>query len=458
MHGNSPQGPSKPFAKTMPPRSAGRYCTFGRICHRGHGASGAVALWEFHDHNMRRVRHRQRRVAAREEKTLTLTRSPYSCGMVALAGTGGHPEAFCKAIATEAEAMGGGFAFIFHSPRLYSPGELAAALRRHAPSVAHACCTTAGEITPEGLQDGQAIAMILPASHFTVVTTLIEDVTNAGMESITARVEMARHALAQACKPEGARTFAVCLIDGMCYSEEAVTSAIHWGLDDIPLIGGSAGDDLNFHETPIIHDGHVHTGAAVIALVATDVPFHIFKTDNFVPTQKKLVVTASDPDHRIVHELNAAPAAAEYAQAIGMDPQSLSPLSFATHPVVVRVGGEYYCRSIQKVNEDGSLSFFCAIDDGVVLTVAEPTGMVETTRQALNDVAAQLKGIDVVLGFECTHRRLDAQNRQIIRDVSELYRTNNVIGFATYGEQFRSMHLNQTFTGVAFGAMREAAG
>ncbi|MFP1630359.1 FIST N-terminal domain-containing protein [Zhengella sp. ZM62] len=396
-------------------------------------------------------------VAAREDKALTLTRSPYSCGMVALAETGGHPDAFCEAIAGEAKAMGGAFAFIFHSPRLFPARELAASLRRLAPGVAHACCTTAGEITPDGLQDGQAIAMLLPARHFAVVTTVIEDVTNAGMESITARVEMARHALQQAGKPKDAHTFAVCLIDGMCYAEEAVTSAIHWGLDDIPLIGGSAGDDLNFQETTIIHEGRVHKRAAVIALVATDVPFHIFKTDNFVPTQKKLVVTASDPDHRIVHELNAAPAASEYAQAIGMDPESLSPLSFATHPVVVRVGGEYYCRSIQKVNEDGSLSFFCAIDDGVVLTVAEPTGMVETTRQALSDVARQLDGIDVVLGFECTHRRLDAQNRQIIRDVSELYRSNNVIGFATYGEQFRSMHLNQTFTGVAFGSLREAA-
>ena len=40
-------------------------------------------------------------------------------------------------------------------------------------------------------------------------------------------------------------------------------------------------------------------------LVATDVPFHVFKTENFVPTDEKLVVTASDPDRRIVHEFNA---------------------------------------------------------------------------------------------------------------------------------------------------------
>ena len=40
--------------------------------------------------------------------------------------------------------------------------------------------------------------------------------------------------------------------------------------------------------------------------------------------------------------------------------------------------------------------------------------------------------------------------------MSELYRDNNVIGFGTYGEQYRSMHLNQTLTGIAFG-LRQAA-
>jgi hypothetical protein len=29
------------------------------------------------------------------------------------------------------------------------------------------------------------------------------------------------------------------------------------------------------------------------------------------------------------------------------------------------------------------------------------------------------------------------------------------VGFGTYGEQYRSMHLNQTFTGIAFGPTRQ---
>ena len=93
-----------------------------------------------------------------------------------------------------------------------------------------------------------------------------------------------------------------------------MTSAIHWGLDDIPLIGGSAGDDLKFETTTTdLATASVASDCAIIVLIATEIPFHVFKTENFVPTDEKLVVTASDPDHRIVREFNATNAAEEYA-------------------------------------------------------------------------------------------------------------------------------------------------
>lgn len=236
----------------------------------------------------------------------------------------------------------------------------------------------------------------------------------------------------------------------MSFSEESVTAALHWGLDDIPLLGGSAGDDMAFSSTTLILDGEAGRDCALLLLVETTVPFHIFKTDNFIPTGHKLVVTRSDPDRRIVHEFNAAPAAQEYARAIGKCAHTLSPLSFASHPLVVRVGGEYFCRSIQKMNEDGSLSFFCAIDDGIVLTVAEPAGMAKTTGTAFETVRQTIGEIDLILGFDCVLRQIDAENRQAKRHLSQLYTNNNVIGFNTYGEQYLSMHLNQTLTGIAF--------
>jgi len=359
-------------------------------------------------------------------------------------------DAFAKAIAAEAAAIDASFALVFFSQSLVDAAALAAALRTHAPGLRHAGCSTAGEITPQGLEEGRVLAMLLPASAFSATTTMIDNLSTMGMDRITSTVETLRRSL-PAIEGDDRRTFALCFIDGLSYAEEAVTSAIHWGLDDIPLIGGSAGDDLKFETTRLICDGRVASDSAVVVLVATHIPFHVFKTDNFVPTDEKLVVTASDPDHRIVREFNADVAAREYAASVGIVPETLTPMSFASHPVVVKVGGEYYCRSIQKMNPDGSLSFFCAIDDGVVLSLAQPKGMVETTRAALREVELRLGGIDMILGFDCVLRRLDAENRQVRRDISELYRDHRVIGFGTYGEQYRSMHLNQTFTGIAFG-------
>ncbi|MEO1143162.1 MAG: hypothetical protein AAFW66_12595, partial [Pseudomonadota bacterium] len=56
-----------------------------------------------------------------------------------------------------------------------------------------------------------------------------------------------------------------------------------------------------------------------------------------------------------------------------------------------------------------------------------------------------------VLGFDCVLRQIDARNRQVTHRISKIYEENNIIGFNTYGEQYQSMHLNQTLTGVAFG-------
>ncbi|WP_246671241.1 FIST N-terminal domain-containing protein [Mesorhizobium sp. 8] len=386
--------------------------------------------------------------------TLACSRTRYACGLTALTTDEPDMDAFAQAIAAEAAAIDAAFALVFFSQSLVDAANLAAALKAHAPGLRHAGCSTAGEITPQGLEEGHVLAMLLPAPAFSAACTMIDDLSTVGMDRITSEVENLRRTLPKASGPER-RTFALCFIDGLSYAEEAVTSAIHWGLDDIPLIGGSAGDDLKFETTRLICDGRVATDSAVIVLVDTPIPFHVFKTDNFVPTDEKLVVTASDPDHRIVREFNAANAAGEYAASVGIVPETLTPLSFASHPVVVRVGGEYYCRSIQKMNTDGSLSFFCAIDDGVVLSIAQPKGMVETTRAALDDVEQRLGGIDMILGFDCVLRRLDAENRQVRRDISELYRDRRVVGFGTYGEQYRSMHLNQTFTGIAFGPTRQ---
>ena len=366
-------------------------------------------------------------------------------------------DAFIERVSVEAAASKACFVLFFYSRSLFDSARMAASIGRRLPGLAHAGCTTAGEITPEGLHEGQAVALLFPECSFAAAGTLLKDISTSDIKSVSAGVDALRRAFTAVPGRSQANVFAICLIDGLSFSEESVTSAIHWELEDIPLVGGSAGDELKFEKTNLIWNAGVHADSAIVILFATDIPFRTFKTDNFVATESKLVVTASDPGRRVVHEFNAACAAEEYAGVVGLLPKDLTPLSFASHPTVVRVGGEYFCRSIQKSNADGSLSFFCAIDNGIVLSIARAVDLVESTDAALKDIETRLGGTDVILGFDCVLRRLDAVNRQAVRGLSEVYRKNHVLGFGTYGEQYQSMHLNQTFTGIAFGHRRQAA-
>lgn len=313
-------------------------------------------------------------------------------------------------------------------------------------------CSTAGEITPLGMMQGSVVAIAFPSAGFRVHTGLIDDVRHLSVER-AARIVRDLKSKVQCASGNGLkdRVFAMLMVDGLSNAEEPLIAAIYWAMNDISLVGGSAGDNLSFENTSIIHGGAALQASAVLVLVECDVPFHVFKTQNFEPTPTKLVVTAADPQNRIVYELNAEPAAREYATAIGLMPDDLGPFSFASYPLVVKIGGDYYCRSIRNMNRDRSLSFFCAIDEGLVFTVATPTDIVAATEKALESVSQQIGGIDFVLGFDCVLRRLDAETRQVRHKVEEVYKQNNIVGFHTYGEQYNAMHLNQTLTGIAFG-------
>lgn len=319
-------------------------------------------------------------------------------------------------------------------------------------------CSTAGEIAPTGMMQGGLVLIAFPTTGFRVLSDVIEGIGQHGVERANGVVRKLKSQLTGSeNRSLAGRVFALILLDGLSNAEERLVAAVHWAIDDVQLIGGSAGDGLEFNRTSLIHNGRALEGGAILIMVESDVPFRVFKSQNFEPTGTKLVVTAADTENRVVHELNAEPAAREYASAIGLMPDDLGPFSFASYPLVVKVGGDYYCRSIRNMNPDGSLTFFCAIDEGLVFTVARPQDILSATGRVLGDIDESLGGIDLVLGFDCILRRLDAENRQLRHEVDALYRKYRVVGFHTYGEQFNAMHLNQTLTGIAFGRRETAA-
>jgi hypothetical protein len=349
------------------------------------------------------------------------------------------------------------FAVIFCSPQ-YETGTIAAAVRHHFGDTPVFGCTTAGEIAPFGYINGGVCGIGFPREDFIVASALFEGLANFELAATIEKTRAAiaeRDRLAAATFPRGGavpRGFALLLIDGLSVREEQVVSAIATVLGDTPLLGGSAGDDMNFRCTWILYGGAFVTDAAALLLITTTRRFSVFKTEHFVHTDQKVVVTGADPAARVVTELNAEPAAYEYARMVGQAGTPPTPMIFAAHPLMVRVGGLYHVRSIQKVNDDNSLTFFCAIDVGLVLTIARSVDVVQDLRNLFARLKEEVGEPDLIIGCDCVLRNLEIEQRQLKPIVSELFVRNGVIGFCTYGEQFNSMHVNQTLTGVAIGA------
>lgn len=318
-------------------------------------------------------------------------------------------------------------------------------------------CTTAGELSPAGYVEHSISGISFHGDAFNVETIPIDDVQSLSVENsafIGERVSQVRKKRERL--GETAKCFSILLIDGLSGREEVVAGLLSKYLLEIPLVGGSAGDDLLFRRTYVYSGGRFLPNAAVLVLVTTTLPFEVFKAQHFRETDKKVVITASDPETRTVYEIDGERATESYAQALGLDVAGFGPQVFSRHPLMLRVGNDYYVRSIQKANPDGSLSFFCAIDDGLVLTLAEPENFVQTLERLFGNIRSRFESVDCSLIFECVLRRLEvlAMSEERKKKIVEIFRENSSIGFHTYGEQFGSLHINQTVTGVVFGKPR----
>ena len=316
-------------------------------------------------------------------------------------------------------------------------------------------CTTAGEIGPAGYRGKSLSGMSFPAGACTAVAGGID-----GLQSfeIGSGRDFAQGLLGRLEKlaptADARNSFGLLLIDGLSLREEPVTHALQDGLGSIHMVGGSAGDDLKFERTWVFHDGAFHTDSAALLLVTTEFPFRIVKTQHFVSDGERLVVTEVDAARRVVKEINGLPAIEEYGRIVGVPAADLMPSHFAAWPVVVVIDGTDFVRSIQHANPDGSLTFYCAIDEGVVLRVAHGKDLLARLEDTIDELRLDLGELQAMLVCDCILRNLEATRDGSKDAVGDLFMRNNAVGFSTYGEQYGGMHVNQTLTGIAIGGGR----
>lgn len=323
---------------------------------------------------------------------------------------------------------------------------VADALVKALPSTSVFGCTTAGQITPNGYENSALLIISFPLAHFRCSSALIGPLKSM---SIANTAQQAATLSKRFTKSANWNRLALVIADGTSKQEDVLVAALEAGLGDIPVFGGSAGNGLSFESTFVFHEGDFHENAAMLILIETDMEFAGIGFDHFLPTDKHMVVTQAEPDERLVQEINGSPAAEEYARLVGCRVEELSPRIFAENPVLVRNGNAWHVRAIQQVVDGQYLSFLSAIDDGLMLTLGRGKEILRTLDAGLTMDRSGDRP-DIILGFDCVLRKLEIEQKNIVSEASTILAKHRVLGFNTYGEQHRGVHVNQTFVGVAF--------
>lgn len=370
-----------------------------------------------------------------------------------------HPsgkDAFAEATAEWDASFQPDVVFLFVSTQ-QSADAVAAAAKTAFPNAVIVGCTSTGESLGGEHSNGAVAVAAIRTPAIRWASVCVPNLDGLSRESIGDATRTLFESLdVDADNLEPHKLFCVNFIDGLRLKEEEFCAHLTEALDGVAFVGGSAGDDLAFRETRVIFGGESHTNAAVLVMgrAEHESAFEIIKHQHFTRSPKRMVITKCVPAERRVVEIDGYPAAEAYARAIGLHVDSASlkdALAEAAflQPVMIAVENEIYVRSVQAVDDDGSLRFYCAIEEGMVMEVADHHDMAEHLRR---DFAPKhQKKARFMLTCNCILRALEAKAQglhptldAVLQDVSEAS-----IGFDTYGEQLDGLHMNQTLVALA---------
>jgi hypothetical protein len=355
-------------------------------------------------------------------------------------------------LAAELEASDASAVLLFCSGE-YALGPLGAAIARtfRAPVMA---CTADGQVGANGFERGGISGVSLTSSDLGMRPHLLSPLTLCQSQAVSLARDQAKRAAAS----PGTRGFGVLLVDGLSYGEEYVASALYEAFGNIPIVGGSAAASRNHPRPAVYHDGCFVHDAAVLALFETkSLVFETFVSQHFVPSETKLVVTLADPDRRLVYELNGEPAARAYAAALGVPSSELGTRHFACHPLLLNLSDQLFPRAIRGQRSDGGLNMAAALEEGLVLSIADSPDPLGALERTLAEVERQVPNAAALLVFDCVLRRIELEARGLDRQAGELLARKQAIGFSSYGEQLAPMHVNHSLAGVALGTPRGLA-
>ncbi|WHH57782.1 FIST N-terminal domain-containing protein [Petroclostridium sp. X23] len=295
-------------------------------------------------------------------------------------------------------------------------------------------CSTSGEYTPSGYKNGVITGFFYESNEGEVVEILYPPVKSA------ATLEIAYKKLRN-----NRNAFMLLMCDGLSGMEESIMTTLYFMDKNFKIIGGSAGDNLQFQKTAIyIGSKKVHSAAIFFDIKCRT---QILKENIYVPIGDKLLITDADPIKRIVKTINNNPASTEYARVLAISEKDLHQY-FMNNPLGKIYEDDILIASPMKVNPDKSITFYCQVMPNTFIHILKPVDPIAKLNETLQALTFKPQFVYVV---NCVLRSVKFQQEGIWNtfDRMLLDKCKNTTGYISYGEQFYRHHVNQTMVILA---------
>lgn len=310
----------------------------------------------------------------------------------------------------------------------FSSVEMVSEISKHVSSNV-TLCSTAGEYCRNGYKNG-----IISGFEYELDIAEVIEIQYPPIKSLNKLKEAYNKV------QNNKNAFALLLCDGLTGMEESITTTFYFVHDDFKIIGGSAGDNLEFKETFIyIGSKRVHSAVLFFNMQRRT---NIIKENIYVPTGKRLLVTESDVVNRTVKSFNNVPASTAYSKILNISESDLTNY-FMNNPLGKIYRDDIFIASPMKVNPDKSITFYCQLMPNTFVEVLKPVDPIVQISNTIKEISFKPTFVFVV---NCILRSLKYQQEHLWEKIDKeiLSLCSNTAGFISYGEQFYKVHANQT--------------
>jgi hypothetical protein len=338
------------------------------------------------------------------------------------------------------------YGFLFASPDMDLQEALKAA--REGSGAEMIGCTTAGEITEQGLGH-QSVAVMLVSSDVTLQAKYSEGL-KANPRKLAAELWSGMVDVKKAAASRDHRHLtSVLLTDGLAPTGERLVSEVYEQRvqSGTQIVGGAAGDEGRFAATSVGAAGKVGSDAAAVLHVFGSTPWGLGIDHGLRPTTKAMRVTRAEGN--VLQEIEGQPAFAVYQKHAAERGVRLTKANTGAYLIANELGMHFFerisrARAPLSVGDDGSLVCAGDIPKGSMVSIldGEVTSMVAAARSAAEQARAALGKREAagVLLFDCVCRGmiLKTEFDREVEAVRSVFRGVPIAGFLTYGEIARS--------------------